>query len=94
MVRSSPSQGEDIGSNPLPNNLDTHSNTFINFHFGQKKAYPVYYCKDKNARRKYMAQINWFNSMNNYSAKASVCPDTLITFRGYHQPYIFKPIYH
>lgn len=41
-----------------------------------------------------MAQINWFNSMNNYSAKASVCPDTLITFRGYHQPYIFKPIYH
>ena len=26
MARSSPSQGEDIGSNPLPNNLDTYSN--------------------------------------------------------------------
>ena len=37
MARSSPSQGEDIGSNPLPNNLDTHSNTFMNFHLDEKK---------------------------------------------------------
>ena len=37
MVRSSPSQGEDIGSNPLPNNLDTYSNIFIGFHQDEEK---------------------------------------------------------
>ena len=38
-----------------------------------------------------MAQI-MLNSIS-FNASASVCP-SVDTLKGYHQPYIFKPIYH
>ena len=36
--------------------------------------------------------MNWKN--NDYSFTASVCPSIFAGLRAYHQPYIFKPIYH
>lgn len=65
-----------------------HSNKNKNSFFGQNRHQPV---KIKVQGENNMAQI-MLNSIR-FNASASVCPSA-DTLKGYHQPYVFKPIYH
>ena len=90
MVSSPPSQGGNIGSTPLGNILVRYSN---------KKNNPPFYPKVKiltSVKIKIQGENNMAQIMLNsirFNASASVCP-SVDTLKGYHQPYIFKPIYH